>query len=269
MFNSFGISNASIIQILVVVGIFIAVRFLLTAIYAPGNQDNPLLLQLMKREGFRDWYDLQIKAGLSFPDLWLLRNGNISSLKWSEINRVAGVFSLSLGEFLEKLDLLPENPQLAICHQECLQLQNQLQQLTQDKEILHQEGLRLHSELQQQRRELKQEFRQSTFTQLKTLLTNYPSIQQMVGIKPELPAKNLLSMFTPVDNLLSEWGYEPIGKPWEQVAYNPQFHQPDAADIAEGESVYIRFVGYHHQGNILCPAKVSRTLPGGGKTIKN
>ncbi|WP_180277465.1 nucleotide exchange factor GrpE [Nostoc sp. 'Peltigera malacea cyanobiont' DB3992] len=150
-----------------------------------------------------------------------------------------------------------------------LEEQQKIEQLLAEKAALHQEGLRLHEELQQQRVELSEEFRSATFEQLQTLLTNYPSIHQMVQIKPELPAKNLLSMFTSLDNLLNKWGYEQIGKPWEKVAYNAQIHQPDTADIAENELVYIRFVGYQHQGKILVPAKVSRTLPGGGQTIKN
>ncbi|MEH2264452.1 nucleotide exchange factor GrpE [Nostoc sp.] len=146
-----------------------------------------------------------------------------------------------------------------------LEEQQKIKHLLAEKAALHQEGLRLHEELQQQRVELSEEFRSATFEQLQTLLTNYPSIYQMVQVKPELPAKNLLSMFTSLDNLLSKWGYEQIGKPWEQVPYNPQIHQPDTADIAEDELVYIRFVGYQHQGKILVPAKVSRTLPGGGR----
>ncbi|OUL21500.1 hypothetical protein BV372_31670 [Nostoc sp. T09] len=155
--------------------------------------------------------------------------------------------------------------ELQASQQKYLESQQKIHQLVSEKAALHQEGLRLHEELQHQRLELTAEFRTSTFEQLQTLLTNYPSIHQMVSVKPELPAKNLLSLFTPVDNLLSKWGYEQIGKPWEQVAYNSQFHQPDTADITEGELVYIRFVGYQHQGQILCPAKVSRTLPGKGK----
>ncbi|MEH2201745.1 nucleotide exchange factor GrpE [Nostoc sp.] len=146
-----------------------------------------------------------------------------------------------------------------------LDKQQKIEQLITEKAALHQEGLRLHEELQQQRVELSEEFHSATFEQLQTLLTNYPSIYQMVQVKPELPAKNLLSMFTSLDNLLGKWGYEQIGKPWEQVPYNPQIHQPDTADIGEDELVYIRFVGYQHQGKILVPAKVSRTLPGGGK----
>lgn len=154
---------------------------------------------------------------------------------------------------------------LQASHQKHLELEQKIQQLISEKAALHQEGVRLHEELQQQRLELSEEFRTSTFEQLQTLLTNYPSIHQMVNIKPDLSVKNLLSMFTPLDNLLGKWGYEQIGKPWEQVPYNSQLHQPDKADITEGELVYIRFVGYQHQGRILCPAKVSRTLPGGGR----
>ena len=155
--------------------------------------------------------------------------------------------------------------ELQATHQNYLELEQKLHQLLSEKAALHQEGLRLHEELQQQRLELTDEIRSATFEQLQTLLTNYPSIYQMVQVKPELPAKNLLSMFTSLDNLLNKWGYEQIGKPWEKVAYNPQIHQPDTADIAEDELVYIRFVGYQHQGKILVPAKVSRTLPGGGR----
>ena len=155
--------------------------------------------------------------------------------------------------------------ELQVFQEKCLELEQKVYQLISAKEALHQEGVRLHEELQQQQVQLSEEFRVSTFEQLQTLLTNYPSIHQMVSVKPELPAKNLLSMFTPLDNLLSKWGYEQIGKPWEKVPYNPQIHQPDTADIAENELVYIRFVGYQHQGRILCPAKVSRTLPGGGR----
>jgi len=77
----------------------------------------------------------------------------------------------------------------------------------------------------------------------------------MAKIKPDLPA------FTSLENLLENWGYETIGKPWEKVNYNPQIHQADSDDIEVGESVYIRFVGYRDGDNILKSAKVSLNLP--------
>jgi hypothetical protein len=63
--------------------------------------------------------------------------------------------------------------------------------------------------------------------------------------------------------LLADWGYEPIAEVWEQVAYDPQLHQADEEDIAEGETVFVRFIGYRDGDTILAPAKVSRTLPPG------
>jgi hypothetical protein len=119
--------------------------------------------------------------------------------------------------------------------------------------------------LQNLSRELTTEFQHSTFSQLQTLLTNYPSLRASINAKPDLPAKNIVSLFTPLDNLIETWGYERIGKAWEQVPYNPQLHQADASDIEVGELVYIRFIGYKEGERILCPAKVSRMLPGGIK----
>ncbi|BAZ13803.1 hypothetical protein NIES4071_56430 [Calothrix sp. NIES-4071] len=238
------------------------VSLLISVSHTSGNQDE-LLLGWMKQVGISNWKGLQQKSGLNDISVWQLRDGDGKSLKFGELATVAKVFSIPLGTLLDKLNLPVENSELEAHRVQCEQLKNQAQQLEEKVDTLYKEGLRLHEEMQQQKAEMTEVFRESTFAQLQSLLTNYPSIHQMVGAKPELPAKNLLSMFAPLDNLLKEWGYEQIGKAWEQVVYDPQVHQPDSSDIAEGEQVYIRFVGYQHQGKILCPAKVSRTLPGG------
>ena len=217
----------------------------------------------MRRNKIPNWNELQQKSGFSNTTMWKLRDGDGTLLSLDELNHFAIALNIPLGNFLDKLGILPPHPELEAKRRECLELQQQIEKLTQEKETLRKDGLRLHSELQQQKVELTQEFRKSTFEKMQTLLVNYPSIHQMVNAKPELPAKNLLSSFTPLENLLKEWDYQPIGTPWEQVEYNPQLHQPDTPDIEQGEKVYIRFIGYQHQGNILCPAKVSRTLPGG------
>lgn len=133
-------------------------------------------------------------------------------------------------------------------------------------DALRTECLQLRETLQKQDVEIENELQHSIFQQLQTLLTNYPSVRQLVEVKPELPAKNIISLFTSLDNLIESWGYEPIGKVWEQVSYDPQLHQADLSDVEVGELVYIRFVGYRKGDHILVPAKVSRELPAG---IKN
>jgi hypothetical protein len=101
------------------------------------------------------------------------------------------------------------------------------------------------------------------FAQLQTLLVNYPTVAKAAQAKPEMPAKNIVPLFTPLGNLMAAWGYAPIGQPWAEVEFNPQWHQPDVPDIQPGEAVYVRFVGYRDGATILVPAKVSRSLPQG------
>lgn len=139
--------------------------------------------------------------------------------------------------------------------------QKDLHQKEQEIEELKQQCYRLREELKQQSYQKEIDFQETVFEQLQTLLTNYPTACQMAQAKPDLPAKNLVALFSPLDNLIQSWGYEPIGQPWRQVNYNPQHHQPDNGDITEGELVYIRFVGYRQGEKILFPAKVSRFLP--------
>jgi hypothetical protein len=107
------------------------------------------------------------------------------------------------------------------------------------------------------------QLQRQVFAQLQTLLVNYPTVAQAAQANPAMPAKNIVPLFTPLENLLKQWEYEPIGQPWAQVEFDPQLHQPDVADIQPGESVYVRFVGYRDGTDILVPAKVSRNLPSG------
>ena len=126
---------------------------------------------------------------------------------------------------------------------------------------LEQQCLRLRQQLQQQKTQLNEDFQIDTFEQLQTLLTNYPSVRKMAAANPNLPAQNLSALFTPLENLLENWGIEAIGVPWSQVPYDPRLHQPDTDDLSASELVYIRFVGYQQGDRILCPARVSRTPP--------
>jgi molecular chaperone GrpE (heat shock protein) len=134
-----------------------------------------------------------------------------------------------------------------------------------DQEIaeLLQQCQRLRTELEQKSSQNSADFKDITFEELQTLLTNYPTACHLAEAKPELPAKNLIALFTPLENLISSWGYQTIGQVWEQVNYDPQIHQADDDEIPEGEKVYIRFVGYRDGERILVPAKVSQTLPPG------
>ena len=102
---------------------------------------------------------------------------------------------------------------------------------------------------------------QSSFVVLQSLLTQYPTVRQMVQAQPQLPAQNIVALFAALDNLITHWQLEPIGAVWAKVAYDPQLHQADQSDLKSGEEVYVRFMGYRRGEMILVPARVSRQLP--------
>ncbi|BAQ64470.1 hypothetical protein [Geminocystis sp. NIES-3709] len=133
-------------------------------------------------------------------------------------------------------------------------------------ERLEKKCLELNQEIENLPIKLIRDWQQKSFESLQTLLANYPTAKIMVKLKPELPAKNVITLLKPLDKVLIQWGIESIGKPWEKVSYNPQIHYSDEENLIPNEMVYIRFVGYRQQEKILLPAKVSRTLPGEKKS---
>ena len=84
----------------------------------------------------------------------------------------------------------------------------------------------------------------------------------MVELRHNLPSKNIIALLKPLEQLLDQWGVEPIGQPWKKVPYNPNIHDCGDENITQGELVYIRWVGYYQGDKVLLPAKVSRRLPG-------
>ena len=194
--------------------------------------DDPLR-QRMTELQIPSWNALRQKAGISRRALDHLRQGTLDPLKLGQIRAVATALDWSSEELLSTLQVLP---------------QQSSEPSPPDPST---------------RQDVILEVQHHTFDRLQTLLTSYPSARQMAQAQPTLPAKNLIALFRSLDALLSDWQIQTIGSPWEQVSYDPQLHQPDSPDISPGEPVYIRYVGYRQGVQILCPAKVSRSLPKG------
>lgn len=249
MLDSLNVSVPSFSSLLILGGIFLVMVYLnaRSKIAQTPLEYDQLLISRMNQLGMTSFAALQQKSGLTNLRLRQVRRGEVASLPFQELTRLATAIEWTLEELLCNFGI--ENTSSA-------KLRSQL-------DALRSEALRLREDLQKQKVELTTEFRHSTFEQLQSLLANYPSVRQLVQVKPDLPAKNLISLFTSLDNLIQSWGYEPIGQVWEQVPYTPQLHQPDVSNLEAGELVYIRFIGYRDGEQILCPAKVSRTLPAG------
>ena len=214
-------------------------------------EPDSVISQRLKDNGY-SWEDWQLNSGLSRESLSRLAVGDFNQITFGELTKLAASLNWDLPELIENLSL--DNSWT-----------KRQEELLDENEELRRECGRLRDRLQEQKAEITADVRESTFQQLQSLLTNYPSIGPMTEAKPNLPAKNLISLLTPLENLLESWCYEAIGKAWEQVSFNPQLHQADRDGFVEGDLVYIRFVGYKNRDKILCPAKVSRTLPGGNR----
>ncbi|MBF2057922.1 MAG: hypothetical protein IGQ45_12075 [Cyanobacterium sp. T60_A2020_053] len=165
-----------------------------------------------------------------------------------------------------ELELEQISDQLELSQNQYYQLekvsQHQEDELNQKISELHQRYQSLQSDYESLPTKLSQQWREKTFIEINSLLTNYPTAKMMIKFKPYLPAKNVISLLKPLENLLSLWDIQSIGKPWQKVNFDPDLHSPDNDNIKSGDMVYIRFVGYLRGENILVKAKVSQSLPG-------
>lgn len=212
-----------------------------------------------------------IVPSLSPDDLDTLNNQLADSLaKIAELEQKLQLTQDELNLAQEKIMALEEELELTSNQLESTQDQSDKLRikLEQDQQNLQQKLNNwqkkyetLNQELTILPQQLSIDWQQGTFEQLQSLFANYPTAKMMVKLKPELPAKNLVALLKPLEDLWQNWGIEQIGKPWQKVPFNPQYHQPDTFDIVENELVYIRFVGYRQGDRILLPAKVSRNLP--------
>jgi len=204
------------------------------------------LMSRLYQLGMTNWASLLQKSGLTPSRLRQVRCGELGLLTLNELIQLARALDWTIEELLQNFGIentssTKQSSQIAALQSQCLLLFEEMQDIVVES---------------------KNEFRKSTFEQLRTLLIAYPNILHKVNLEPDYPVKSMISLFTCLENLIESWGYEQIGQVWEQVPYNPQLHQPDVRDIQVGELVYVRFVGYREGEKILCRALVSRTLPG-------
>lgn len=165
-----------------------------------------------------------------------------------------------------ELELEQVSDQLELSQNQYYQLEKVSQQqendLNQKMAELQQRYQRLQGDYESLPTKLYQQWQEKIFTEINSLLTNYPTAKMMVKFKPDLPAKNVISLLKPLENLLSLWDIQAIGKPWQKVNFDPELHSADSENIKSGDIVYIRFVGYLQGENILIKAKASQSLPG-------
>lgn len=217
------------------------------------------LSQHLKQVDLPTWKALQQTTGLSEQTVQRIRRGELERVTLGQLQQLARTLNLTLSSLLIGLQVVvaasAEEPSAAVSRSVEGEAEDR------EREALRQECMALQQALQRQTSDIQRALQQETFEELRTLLTSFPTLPRMVKAQPQLPAQNLLALFSGLENLLERWEIRALGEPWQSVRYDPQIHQGDSPDLQAGETVYVRFVGYRQGETILAPAKVSRTLP--------
>jgi transcriptional regulator with XRE-family HTH domain len=194
------------------------------------------LRQLMQGVGISTYAELCQTTGVTEKVLRRLRRGAIGQMQIGTLQKIAQGLHLSAPELLAQFTDTAVTPNL------------------------QPEYDRLHTQLQTQRTELLQEFQQSTLQTLESWMLQWPTAAHAAQQNPTAPAVKLLPLVRPVENLLTQWGIEPIGQVGATIAFDPQQHQVMGAMPNPGDPVRVRYVGYRQGDRLLHRVKVSQSV---------
>ncbi len=192
------------------------------------------LRELMQRAQVTSLRELGRQAQVSRWSIDLLRRGRVRQLRLDQLLGLSRALKLSVSELLNRFE-----PQAAG-----------------EATAWPAEYQRLQAQLHSQQQVLEQQFRAQTLQALESLLLQWPTAAHAARQNPQLPAKNLLPVLRPLEQLLTDWGVEPIGEVGTEVAFDPQQHQAETHCVP-GERVRVRYVGYRQGETLLYRARVS------------
>jgi len=103
----------------------------------------------------------------------------------------------------------------------------------------------------------RRQFQAEALACLEPWLRQWPTAVAAAQRQPDLPASRLLPLTHPWQELLQWWGVTAIGEVGAELPYDPQVHQPLQGDIAPGQRVRVRYLGYRQGDRLLYRAQVS------------
>lgn len=125
-------------------------------------------------------------------------------------------------------------------------------------ETLKAEYQRLEEQLTNEGDRARQAWQQEALDILESWLLQWSAAASAAQDNPQFPAKTLVTLAKPFDQLLASWNVTPIGSIGEEVAYDPKQHQlvKGGFDVQSGEPVIVQNVGYQQGDRLLHRAKV-------------
>jgi molecular chaperone GrpE (heat shock protein) len=195
------------------------------------------LRHLMQAVGINSFKALGDRAQLSRRAIDTIRQGHAESIKYQDLYRLSQILQTDLPGFMQVFSTLQSKPS--------------------ERDDIKAEYQRLQQRLDQQRQELRTEFEQETIQQLESMLLQLPTASYAAQNNPAMPARNLVPLLRPLDQLLQAWGIERIAQVGGQVSYDPHWHEMMDGDAESGMTVIVRYVGYTKHGKLLYRARVS------------
>ncbi len=99
------------------------------------------------------------------------------------------------------------------------------------------------------------------FRRLQPVMTQLPTLRRAVEEGAAIGARDVLDLLAPLDEMLADLGFEPIGQAGAELEFDPTRHHPvgsRAREVTPGSRVRVRYVGYMYNGAVLAKAEVTR-----------
>ncbi|MFP4319390.1 MAG: helix-turn-helix domain-containing protein [Phormidium sp.] len=216
----------------------------------PASDRTHRLRTLMTQAGISSFRELSRRAAVSQWQIRQLRTGPLSNLRWGVLCQLSQALNLNPSQLIAALESEPKPPAVQPNPSELEEAE------LGDGESLKQEYQRLQAQLNQQSSQLQQDFQRESLERLESFLRFWYTAAARVQQNPQLPAKNILPLIRPLEQLLDDWGLIPIGDVDAIVPYNPQQHQLKQGTANPGDRVRITHRGYYHGDCLLWRAQV-------------
>ena len=214
----------------------------------PVNHER--LVAMMQRVGINSLEELSDRSGIFKWQLLRLQCGLLPKLRIEILLKLSQTLNVSPLELVSTF-----SPESEVSSQG--EIETNTHETEEKLAAIKQEYDKLQQDFEQQKIILEQEFQQSSFSILESLLLQLPTAAAAATDNPEFSASNLLPLLGPLTDLLDSWGIEAIETVGDMVEYNPQFHELIEGEVEEGTLVKVRYVGYQKAGRLLHRAKVS------------
>ena len=206
------------------------------------------LRHFMQVVGINSFKDLGDRAQISRRAIDTIRQGCAERIKYQDLYRLSRILQTDLYGFMQVFSSLEEQTG---------QTHRSARTDTGEIDDIKAEYQRLQQKLDRLREELRGEFEQETLQKLESMLLQLPTAAYAAQNNPAMPARNLVPLLRPFDDLLKAWGIERIAQVGEQVSYDPHWHELMDGEAELGMTAIVRYVGYTKQGRLLYRARVS------------